>query len=59
MWSDSDHMVDTCRQWMATGPADSGSAQGDTAWCDEMVGWMTQNIGDWDDWMMNGSMMNR
>lgn len=59
MWGDPDRMRDTCRQWMSTNPAGSGSALNTSAWCDQMVGWMTQNMGDWDDWMMNGSMMNR
>ena len=49
MWGDPDRMLDTCRQWMATDPPGAGSAQDAAAWCDQMVGWMTQHIGDWDD----------
>jgi hypothetical protein len=56
---DPDRMLDTCRQRMATGPAVSASARDANAWCDQMVAWMTQNMSDWDDGMMNGSMMNR
>ena len=55
MWDDPDRMLDTCRQWTST----SGST-GDAPRCDDMVAWMRGHAGgDWDNWMMNGSMMGR
>ncbi|MBK6856554.1 MAG: hypothetical protein IPG97_08410 [Microthrixaceae bacterium] len=54
MWQDPDSMRATCQQWMAEDPtATNGSGQ----WCDQMVGWMSDHMGDWDQWMRNGPMM--
>jgi len=56
MWRDPDRMLATCRSWMATIPNSGASV----TWCDDMVNWMRQHMnGDWNDWMMNGSMMGR
>ena len=59
MWGSATTMRDTCSQWMATGPSATASASSSQAWCDAMVTWMGQRIGNWDDWMMNGRMMGR
>ena len=54
MWGDPDRMLSSCRAWVTSNP---GSAASST-WCDEMVTWMRQHMnGDWNGWMMNGSMM--
>ena len=54
MWQDPDSMRDTCQQWMADNPtATNGSAE----WCDQMVDWMGDHMGDWDQWMRDGPMM--
>jgi len=29
----------------------------DRFWCGQMVDWMTQHMGNRDDWMLNGPMM--
>ncbi len=56
MWQDSGSMRATCEQWMATNP-DATAAGGDAqSWCRQMVEWMSQQHGDWDNWM-NGPMM--
>ena len=56
MWRDPDRMLTNCRSWMATNP----NAGPSTTWCDDMVTWMRQHMnGDWEGWMMNGSMMGR
>jgi hypothetical protein len=52
MWGRPTAMRATCRQWMATV---FGTAS--APWCDELVSWMEQHIGNWDSWMMNGNMM--
>jgi hypothetical protein len=57
MWSTATAMGATCRQWMSTSSRITISATASSAWCDEMVGWMEQHIGNWDGWMMNGNMM--
>ena len=54
MWQDPDSMRATCEHWMSTGPhTEGGDAQ---SWCSQMVDWMSQEHGDWDNWM-NGPMM--
>lgn len=51
MWQDPDAMRATCRRWMTEQPpAGGGSAQ----WCDQMVDWMREHMGDWDRWMRDG-----
>jgi hypothetical protein len=57
MWSDATSMRNTCRSWMATGPA-AASAVSPQA-CDDMMAWMTQHAGSWSTWMMTGRMMGR
>jgi hypothetical protein len=57
MGQDPDSMRATCDQWMSTGH-DAGGDGGDAqSWCSQMVDWMSQQHGDWDNWMTNGSMM--
>ena len=58
MWGNATTMRATCRRWMATGAAGVSDANAQT-WCDDMVTWMTQHIGNWDRWMTNGHMMGR
>lgn len=53
MWQDPDSMRATCREWMAVNPTAGGTVE----WCDEMVSWMSDHMGDWDQWMQNGPMM--
>ena len=61
MWSDPDQMLATCQQWMSSSTTAGGSTPNGSAWCGQMVTWMTQHMGDWDrwdrGWMMNGPMM--
>jgi hypothetical protein len=57
MWGTAAAMGATCRDWLNTESRASISASASSAWCDEMVGWMEQHIGNWDGWMMNGNMM--
>ena len=39
-------MRDACRQWTGTTP----SGDGNTAWCDQMVTWMSRHMGRWNNW---------
>jgi len=56
MWGDPDRMLTTCRTWVHANPTGAASQ----TWCDDMITWMRQHMnGDWNDWMMNGSMMGR
>ena len=56
MWGDPDRMLANCRVWATS--ATSGVPP--TSWCDSMVTWMRQQAnGNWNGWMMNGSMMGR
>jgi len=59
MWGTATAMAATCRQWMGTDSRPTVSGTASPAWCDEMVSWMEQHIGNWHDWMMNGDMMGR
>lgn len=54
MWQDPDSMRATCREWMVDDPAAGGSRRAE--WCDEMVGWLSDHMGDWDRWMRDGPM---
>lgn len=65
MWGNPQRMGDTCRQWMNTNP-DSTSSADASIWCDQMVTWMTDHMGNWSDWndddwdgWMHGPMMGR
>jgi hypothetical protein len=62
MWGDPDQMLATCQQWMSSSPRTTGSKPDSSAWCDDMVAWMTRQMGEWDEWdqgwMMNGPMTN-
>jgi hypothetical protein len=51
MWGNPERMLDTCTQWMATGPAAVADGTNPEAWCRDMVTWMDQHTNDWDDWM--------
>lgn len=56
VWGDPDRMLSSCRSWVQSGANGVPSA----SWCDDMVTWMRQHMnGDWNNWMMNGSMMGR
>jgi hypothetical protein len=50
MWASPDAMRDVCTRAMGNTRTADGNA---TQWCDQMVGWMTQHEGDWDDWHDN------
>jgi len=56
MWGSATALRSTCGQWMTT--ETSGTADGN-AWCDQMVTWMTQHVGNWDQWMMSSHMMGQ
>ena len=56
MWEDPDSMRATCQQWMAA--ANPTATNGSGQWCDQMVDWMSDHMGDWDHWMRNGPMMD-
>jgi hypothetical protein len=50
MWASPDTMRVVCTRAMGN----TRTANGDPAqWCNEMIGWMTRNDGDWDDWHDN------
>ena len=56
MWGDPNQMQSSCHSWVQTGAAGVPS----TSWCVDMVTWMRQHMnGDWQDWVMRGSMMGR
>jgi hypothetical protein len=57
MWDSPSAFGSTCRHWLATETQSSVSGTTSPEWCDEMVSWMEQHIGNWDDWMMHGTMM--
>jgi hypothetical protein len=59
MWGSPTTLGSTCREWINTYSRDSISAAASPGWCNEMVGWMQEHIGNWDDWMMHGNMMGR
>jgi hypothetical protein len=46
MWASPQAMRDVCVQAMGTGRGANGDA---TQWCDQMVDWMSQHRGTWDD----------
>jgi hypothetical protein len=50
MWASPQAMRDVCVQAMGTGQGANGNA---TQWCDQMVDWMSQHRGNWDDWDSN------
>ena len=57
MWGSASSMDSVCRLWMDSGSRASISTTTSPGWCDGMVTWMQQhNIGNWDDWTMNGNM---
>jgi hypothetical protein len=57
MWGSASSMDSVCRQWMNSGSRTSISTTASPGWCNDMVSWMQQHIGNWGDWMMNGNMM--
>jgi hypothetical protein len=61
MWSDPDQMRATCQTWLSSSQGAGGADPDASGWCGQMVGWMTQHMGDWDrwdrGWMMNSPMM--
>lgn len=58
MWGTAAAMGASCRSWWAAGGG-GASADSGQAWCDEMVSWMSDHIGNWPDWMAVGHMMGR
>ncbi len=56
MWGTPNALGATCRDWMMTTLAPSLS-NSSAAWCDQMVEWMSQHVGNWNSWMMNGDAM--
>jgi hypothetical protein len=49
-------MLASCQSWASS----SNAGAPPLSWCDDMIAWMRQHMnGDWDGWMMNGSMMGR
>jgi hypothetical protein len=46
MWASPQAMRDVCVQAMGTGQGVNGDA---TQWCDQMVDWMSQHRGNWND----------
>lgn len=63
MWGDPERMRDACRRWADTDASGTSSTDAST-WCDAMVTWMTDHIGNWGDWddddwdgWMHGPMM--
>lgn len=57
VWQSPGSMQTTCEQWMATNPSGVPSGSDTTAWCGQMVDWMDQHMGGWDNWMHDGPMM--
>jgi len=58
MWQDPASMRATCEQWMATDPSGVPDAMSTETRCGQMVDWMDQNMGGWNDWMTSGPMMD-
>ncbi len=58
MWQNPTNMATTCEQWMADKPNAAPAGADTSAWCGQMVDWMNQHMGGWDNWMMNGPMMS-
>lgn len=54
MWQNASNMRTTCEQWMADNPDVASPGADTSARCEQMVDWMDQHMGDWNDWMMNG-----
>ena len=47
MWDSPQAMRDVCVQATGTGQA---GIDDPAPWCDQMVAWMSQRMGDWDNW---------
>ena len=54
MWQNPANMRTTCEQWIADNPDGAPTGTDTSTWCGQMVDWMDQNMGGWDNWMMNG-----
>lgn len=54
MWQNPTNMRTTCEQWMAGNPDGAPADADPSAWCGQMVDWMDQHMGGWDNWMMDG-----
>lgn len=53
---DPERMLASCQSWVHSGTAGAPPV----SWCNDMITWMRQHMsGDWDGWMMDGSMMGR
>jgi hypothetical protein len=57
MWGSATTMDSVCRQWMDTASRASISTTASPGWCDDMVSWMEEHMGNWGDWMTSGTMM--
>ena len=53
MWQSPTNLRTTCQQWMAANPDVAPEGADASAWCAQMVDWMDQHMGGWDDGMMN------
>ena len=56
MWQNPTSMAATCEQWAADNA--DGADTNTSTWCGQMVDYMDQHMGGWDNWMMDGPMMS-
>lgn len=52
-----DSIRTTCQHWIADDPVTASGRRAE--WCDQMVDWMNEHTGDWDQWMDDGPRMGR
>jgi hypothetical protein len=54
MWDSPQAMLQACLQWIATPSGNDTSAtsgaNATNGWCNQMIAWMTQHMGNWDEW---------
>src|SRR5512142_3116092 len=49
-WNNPQSMLSACRQWATSAGGSGGTGTTGSAWCDQMVTWMSQYMGRWGDW---------
>ena len=49
-WNNPQSMLSACRQWATSAGGSGGPGTTGSAWCDQMVTWMSQYMGRWGDW---------
>jgi len=59
MWGSAATMGASCQDWIDTDSRAAVAGSSSSAWCSEMVSWMQHHIGNWNHWMMSGSMMDQ